>query len=294
MSPVSQTHLNLKLIARGKVRDIYELDREHLVVITSDRLSAFDVVLTDPIPGKGAVLTKLTRFWMDKLAHVVPNHLPREREKFDAMKTQLAAQESELTADHIEIVRKAKVFPVECVVRGYITGSGWKDYQKTGEVCGYKLPAALTQCERLSEPLFTPSTKATTGHDENISAQQAADIIGKEAAERLAEASLALYKAGAEWAATRGILIADTKFEFGVIDGAIHVVDEVLTPDSSRFWPADQYSPGRDQPSFDKQIVRNHLLEIGWNKTPPAPTLPPEIIAKTSQAYREILMRLST
>lgn len=293
MSPISQTHLDLRLIARGKVRDIYELDREHLVVVTSDRLSAFDVVLPDPIPGKGAVLTKLTRIWMDQLAPVVPNHLPRERAKYDAMKAELAAQEPELTADHIEIVRKARVFPVECVVRGYITGSGWKDYQKTGEVCGYKLPAALQQCERLSEPLFTPSTKATTGHDENISVARAADIIGKEAAERLAEASLALYKAGAEWAAARGILIADTKFEFGVIDGEIHVVDEVLTPDSSRFWPAAEYAPGRDQPSFDKQIVRNHLLEIGWNKTPPAPTLPPEIIRRTSQAYQEILRRLT-
>ncbi|MDD5088444.1 MAG: phosphoribosylaminoimidazolesuccinocarboxamide synthase [bacterium] len=293
MSPVSQTHLNLPLIARGKVRDIYELDREHLVIVTSDRLSAFDVVLPDPIPGKGAVLTKLTRFWMDKLARVVPNHLPRERQTFDAMKTELASQEPELTADHIEIVRKAKVFPIECVVRGYITGSGWKDYQKTGEVCGYKLPAGLKQCARLPEPLFTPSTKATTGHDENISARQAANIIGKEAADRLAEASLALYRAGAEWAEKRGILIADTKFEFGVIDGGIHVVDEVLTPDSSRFWPADRYEPGRDQPSFDKQIVRNHLLDIGWNKTPPAPTLPPEIISKTSQAYQEILRRLT-
>ncbi|MBU0509809.1 phosphoribosylaminoimidazolesuccinocarboxamide synthase [bacterium] len=294
MSTVSQTHLDLKLLARGKVRDIYELDRDHLVIVTSDRLSAFDVVLPDPIPGKGAVLTRLTRFWMDKLARIVPNHLPLDRSKYDAMKKDLAAQEPGLTPDHIEIVRKAKVFPVECVVRGYITGSGWKDYQKTGEVCGYRLPAGLRQCDRLPEPLFTPSTKATVGHDENITVEQAANIIGKAEATRLAEASLALYKAGAEWAEQRGIIMADTKFEFGLIDGQVHVVDEVLTPDSSRFWPMDKYEPGRDQPSFDKQIVRNHLLDIGWNKTPPAPALPPEIITKTSQAYREILNLLTS
>ncbi|MFZ5432369.1 MAG: phosphoribosylaminoimidazolesuccinocarboxamide synthase [Calditrichota bacterium] len=293
MGIVSESHLDLKLVRRGKVRDVYELDKEHLVVVTSDRLSAFDVVLPTPIPGKGAVLTKLTRFWMDKLAAIVPNHFPADRTKFDELKKDLAALQSDLTVDHIEIVRRAEVFPVECVVRGYITGSGWKDYQQTGEVCGYKLPAGLQQCDKLSEPLFTPSTKATVGHDENISVEQAANLIGKEAANKLAEASLSLYKAGADWAEKRGILIADTKFEFGVVDGEIRVVDEVLTPDSSRFWPADQYQPGRDQPSYDKQIVRNYLIDIGWDRTPPGPALPLMIVERTSQAYREILRFLT-
>lgn len=293
MSPISHSNLKLPLVRRGKVRDIYDLDAQHLVIVTSDRLSAFDVVLPDPIPGKGAVLNKLTRFWMDKLRHIVPNHLPADRAKYDQQAAELASGQEGLTADHVEIVRKAEVFLVECVVRGYITGSGWKDYQKTGEVCGYKLPAGLRQCDMLAEPLFTPSTKAMEGHDENITVAQAAQIIGAEAARKLADASLALYKAGRDYARERGIIIADTKFEFGVIDGAICLVDEVLTPDSSRFWPADVYEPGRDQPSFDKQIVRNHLLETGWDKNPPAPKLPAEIIQTTSRAYQEILERLT-
>lgn len=293
MSPISHSNLNLPLVRRGKVRDIYDLDAGHLVIVTSDRLSAYDVVLPDPIPGKGAVLNKLTRFWMDKLQHIVPNHLPAARTKYDALARELAAGQEGLTADHIEVVRKADVFLVECVVRGYITGSGWKDYQKTGEVCGYKLASGLKQCDRLPEPLFTPSTKAMEGHDENITVEQAAGIIGKEAAQKLADASLALYKAGRDYAGERGIIIADTKFEFGMIDGTICLVDEVLTPDSSRFWPADVYEPGHDQPSFDKQIVRNHLVETGWDKSPPAPKLPAEIIDRTSRAYAEILERLT-
>jgi phosphoribosylaminoimidazole-succinocarboxamide synthase len=293
MTTISESHLNLKLLRRGKVRDVYELDDKHLVVVTSDRLSAFDVVLPTPIPGKGAVLNRLTRFWMKRFSGIIRNHLPQDRAQFDSLLQSLVNSDADLTADHIEVVRKADVFPIECVVRGYLAGSGWKDYQKSGEVCGYKLPEGLLQCAELPEPLFTPSTKATEGHDENITVEQAANIIGKDAANQLAAASLALYKAGRDYARERGIIIADTKFEFGLVDGEIAVVDEVLTPDSSRFWPADRYEAGRDQTSFDKQIVRNYLIDIGWDKTPPGPRLPFMIIEKTAQAYREILERLT-
>ena len=289
---IVQSHLDLKLLRRGKVRDIYELDNDHLVIVTSDRLSAFDVVLPSPIPGKGAVLNRLTRFWMDKLKHVVNNHLTQDS-RHRKLSEELAATQPGLNPDQVEVVRKAKVVPVECVVRGYLAGSGWKDYQRTGEVCGITLPAGLRQCEELPEPLFTPSTKADEGHDENISLSQAADLVGRETTESLQRLSLQLYTAGREYARERGILIADTKFEFGFIDGRICVVDEVLTPDSSRFWPADHYEPGRDQPSFDKQIVRNYLTEIGWNKTPPGPVLPPEIVERTAKAYGDILRRLT-
>jgi phosphoribosylaminoimidazole-succinocarboxamide synthase len=293
IGPSTETRLNLPLLRRGKVRDVYELDERHLLVVTSDRLSAFDVVLPTRIPGKGAVLTQLTRFWMTKFAGLVRNHLPDNRAPYDELLRALAAGESEVSLDQIEVVRKAEVFPVECVVRGYLTGSGWKDYQKSGAVCGHELPAGLKQCARLSDPLFTPSTKATVGHDENITVAQMENLLGKETARKLEELSLTLYKAGREHASERGILIADTKFEFGLIDGEIALVDEVLTPDSSRFWPADQYQPGRDQPSFDKQIVRNYLLDIGWDKNPPAPGLPLPIASRTAHAYREILERLT-
>jgi len=293
MSPISQSYLDLKLIRRGKVRDIYELDERHLVIVTSDRLSAFDVVLPTPIPGKGAVLAKLTRFWMNKLAHVAKNHLPEDPKQFRELTKDLAALQSGLTTDHIEVVLKANVIPVECVVRGYLAGSGWKDYQQSGKVCGHRLPEGLQQSEWLREPIFTPSTKAEVGHDQNITMREAEDLVGRETAQQLEELSLALYLAGREYAALRGIIIADTKFEFGLIDGEIRLVDEVLTPDSSRFWPADVYEPGRDQPSFDKQIVRNYLNDIAWDRTPPAPALPFFIVEKTSFAYREILDRLT-
>jgi phosphoribosylaminoimidazole-succinocarboxamide synthase len=289
---ITRSNLDLKLLRRGKVRDIYELDERHLVIVTSDRLSAFDVVLPTPIPGKGAVLTKLTRFWMDRMTHIVRNHLTRDT-RHRKLSQELAESQSGLSPDQIEVVRKAKVIPVECVVRGYLAGSGWKDYQRTGEVCGLRLPAGLRQCEELLEPLFTPSTKADEGHDENISLAEAADRVGKETAQQLQNLSVALYVAGRAYARSRGILIADTKFEFGFVDGEICVVDEVLTPDSSRFWPADHYAPGRDQASFDKQIVRNYLTQIGWDKTPPGPDLPPEIVAQTGNAYHEILERLT-
>ena len=289
---ITESHLDLKLLRRGKVRDIYELDDRHLVIVTSDRLSAFDVVLPTPIPGKGAVLNKLTRFWMDQLKTVVKNHLTQDS-RHRKLSEELAATQPGLSPDQIEVVRRAQVIPVECVVRGYLAGSGWKDYQRSGEVCGIKLPAGMTQSEQLPEPLFTPSTKADEGHDENISLAEAANRVGKVTAEKLQDLSLKLYLAGREYARQRGIIIADTKFEFGVVDGEICVVDEVLTPDSSRFWPADQYVPGRDQPSFDKQIVRNYLTQIGWNKTPPGPELPPEIAAQTAKAYHDIHERLT-
>ncbi len=289
---ITESHLDLKLLRRGKVRDIYELDDRHLVIVTSDRLSAFDVVLPTPIPGKGAVLNKLTRFWMDQLKTVVKNHLTQDS-RHRKLSEELAATQPGLSPDQIEVVRRAQVIPVECVVRGYLAGSGWKDYQRSGEVCGIKLPAGMTQSEQLPEPLFTPSTKADEGHDENISLAEAANRVGKVTAEKLQDLSLKLYLAGREYARQRGIIIADTKFEFGVVDGEICVVDEVLTPDSSRFWPADQYVPGRDQPSFDKQIVRNYLTQIGWDKTPPGPELPPEIAAQTAKAYHDIHERLT-
>jgi phosphoribosylaminoimidazole-succinocarboxamide synthase len=290
---VFESRLDLPLLRRGKVRDVYELDERHLLVVTSDRLSAFDVVLPTLIAGKGAVLTQLTRFWMTKLASLVKNHLPEDRAKCDELLRTLAAGQSEISLDQMEVVRRAEVFPVECVVRGYLAGSGWKDYQRTGSVCGHTLPDGLKQCARLGDPIFTPSTKATVGHDENITVAQMESLLGKETARKLEELSLAVYMAGREHASQRGILIADTKFEFGLIDGGIALVDEVLTPDSSRFWPADQYQPGRDQPSYDKQIVRNYLTDIGWDKNPPAPGLPLVIAQRTAIAYREILERLT-
>lgn len=290
---VSESRLDLPLLRRGKVRDVYELDEHHLVVVTSDRLSAFDVVLPTLIHGKGAVLTQLTRSWMTKLASLVKNHLPEDRARYDELLRKLAAGQPDLSLDQMEVVRKAEVFPVECVVRGYLAGSGWKDYQKNGAVCGHPLPAGLRQCAWLRDPIFTPSTKAAVGHDENITIAQMENLLGRETARKLEELSLAIYKAGREHASQRGIIIADTKFEFGLIDGEIALVDEVLTPDSSRFWPADQYEPGRDQQSFDKQIVRNYLMDIGWDRNPPAPSLPLPIAQRTASAYREILELLT-
>lgn len=291
MTPIIESRLDLKLLRRGKVRDIYELDDEHLVIVTSDRLSAFDVVLPTPIPGKGAVLNVLTRFWMDKFKHIVKNHLTQQADH-RRLSEELAESQEGLHPDQIEVVRRAKVIPVECVMRGYLAGSGWKDYQTTGYVCGLKLPAGLRQSEELPEPLFTPSTKANEGHDENISMDVVISTVGSDTALKLRDFSLELYKAGREYARGRGIIIADTKFEFGLIGGEVCLIDEVLTPDSSRFWPADRYKAGHDQVSFDKQIVRNYLTEISWDKTPPAPELPSEIVSRTAQAYQEIQQRL--
>ena len=279
----------VKFYARGKVRDIYDFGNA-LLFIATDRLSAFDVVLPTPIPNKGRVLTQMSGFWFDFFKEIVSNHVisldiddfPEEVRGF-----------REQVEGRSMLVRRAEVFPVECVVRGYITGSGWKDYQESGKVCGITLPADLKESDKLAEPIFTPATKAATGHDENISEAQAADIIGAEAVARLRELSVDIYNRAAQYAAERGIIICDTKFEFGTIDGEIAIVDEMLTPDSSRFWPASEYEPGRSQPSFDKQFVRNYLEEIGWNKQPPAPELPASVVEGTSAKYAEAFRRLT-
>ncbi|MBN2247870.1 MAG: phosphoribosylaminoimidazolesuccinocarboxamide synthase [Coriobacteriia bacterium] len=276
--------IELKPSAQGKVRDIYDLGKALLIVAT-DRLSAFDVVLPDPIPYKGEVLTKISLFWFDKLADVVPNHL-LTAEECDLPES--LSQYAESLRGRFMIVKKAEVFPVECIVRGYLAGSGWKEYREHGTVCGQRLPGGLVESSRLPEPIFTPSTKAAVGdHDENISFERMVEIIGPEYAERLRDASLALYEAARDHAAGRGIIIADTKFEFGLVEGEVTLIDEVLTPDSSRFWPADEYAPGGAQPSFDKQFVRDWLEASGWDKTPPAPSLPEDIITVTAEKYIE-------
>jgi len=290
MNAITKTDLpGIKLHGRGKVRDIYDLG-EYFLIVATDRLSAFDVVLPTPIPNKGKVLTQMSAFWFDHFKQVVPNHV---------VSTDVASYPANIRPfrDQLEgrsmLVKKAEVFPVECVARGFLTGSGLKDYQKTGQVCGIPLPPGLRDSDRLPHPIFTPSTKAVTGHDENISEEQAGKIIGRENIQKLKELTLMLYTGGVEFASTRGIIICDTKFEFGTIDGKISIVDEMLTPDSSRFWPADRYSPGKSQPSFDKQFVRDYLEKIGWNKQPPAPELPDEIVSATSAKYVEALRVLT-
>lgn len=276
--------IELKPSAQGKVRDIYDLGKALLIVAT-DRISAFDVVLPDPIPYKGEVLTKISLFWFDRLADVVPNHL-LTAEECDLPES--LAHYAESLRGRFMIVKKAEVFPVECIVRGYLAGSGWKEYREHGTVCGQRLPEGLVESSRLPEPIFTPSTKAAIGdHDENISYERMVEIIGAERAGQLRDASLALYEAARDHAASRGIIIADTKFEFGLVEGEVTLIDEVLTPDSSRFWPADEYSAGGAQPSFDKQFVRDWLESSGWDKTPPAPPLPEDIIAVTAEKYIE-------
>jgi phosphoribosylaminoimidazole-succinocarboxamide synthase len=285
---ISRTNFpGLTLRGRGKVRDIYELG-DTLLIVATDRLSAFDVVLPTPIPDKGKVLTQISLFWFEKLASLVPNHVLSARD-FGGELAQYAASLN----GRAMLVRKTEPVPIECVVRGYISGSGWKDYQKTGKICGIALPAGLRESDRLPEPIFTPSTKATTGHDENISFEQTIETVGKPLAEKLRDTSLTIYKRASEHAAERGIIIADTKFEFGMIGDKMIWIDEALTPDSSRFWPADQYVPGRTQPSFDKQYVRDYLEKIGWNKQPPAPELPADVVAATRDKYRESYQRVT-
>lgn len=284
------TTTTLRLLGRGKVRDIYDYDDRHLVFVTSNRVSAFDVVLPTPIPNKGSVLNSLTRFWMDRFSRLVKNH--GAGGDYSAFVRDFAATLNGTAPGQVEVVRKAEMLPVECVVRGFLTGSGWKDYQKTGAVCGHKLPHGLSHCAQCPEPLFTPATKAATGHDENIDFTRMCDIVGVETATKLRDLSLKIYSEGRDYARKRGILIADTKFEFGMIDGELAICDEVLTPDSSRFWPADDYAPGRDQRSFDKQIVRNYLETLEWDKTPPGPELPTEIVERTAQAYATIAAKL--
>jgi phosphoribosylaminoimidazole-succinocarboxamide synthase len=282
---VETTFSDLTLIRRGKVRDVYQVDEDRLLIVATDRISAFDCVIPTPIERKGEVLTALSQFWFTKLAHIVSNHLLTT--SLEEMPQAVRNHASELRGRSM-LVRKTEVFPVECVVRGYLSGSGWKDYQKTSEVCGHKLPSGLRESEQLSEPIFTPATKAETGHDENISEKRVAEIVGPEVTARLREISLKLYMEAADYARARGIIIADTKFEFGRdSEHRILLIDEVLTPDSSRFWPADDYEVGRGQASFDKQYVRDYLETLDWNKQPPAPELPPQVAQATTARYLE-------
>jgi phosphoribosylaminoimidazole-succinocarboxamide synthase len=288
---IQETHFaGLTPAARGKVRDIYDLG-DKLLIVATDRLSAFDVILPTPIPDKGRVLTQLSLFWFDLLKDVIPNHVLSATDfpaPFNAYREELDGRSM--------IVRKTQPLPIECVVRGYVSGSGWKDYKATGKICGIPLPAGLRESDRLPEPIFTPATKATSGHDENISFEQAAALIGSDLAERVRAVSIEIYRRASAHAAPRGILLADTKFEFGLLNSALGAtsavnsllwIDEALTPDSSRFWPAAQYLPGGPQPSFDKQFVRDYLERIRWPKTPPGPALPPDVVAATRAKYRE-------
>ena len=274
----------LPLLHRGKVRDVYAVDDDHLLIVATDRISAFDCILPTAIARKGEVLTSLSRFWFRKLAHIVSNHLVTTN--LEEMPESVARAEN--IAGRSMLVRRADVFPIECVVRGYLVGSGWNDYLRSGEVCGHKLPENLLESAELQEPVFTPSTKAETGHDENISEEQVRGIIGTEITDHLREFSLGLYKEARDYARSRGIIIADTKFEFGLDkNGEIILVDEALTPDSSRFWPAESYSPGKSQPSFDKQFVRDYLETLNWDKRPPAPPLPAAVATATTERYLE-------
>lgn len=286
MKIVTKTKIReFPLISRGKVRDIYEIDPQTLLIVTTDRMSAFDVIMNEPIPYKGVVLNQITLYWMDAFKDLVSNHLlATDVRDFPAA---LAPYRDELEGRAV-VVRKAKPLPIECIVRGYLTGSGFKDYKATGSVCGYKLPAGLVDSDKLETPLFTPSTKADLGaHDENITLADAKSRIGEGLLKKIQELSLAIYSRGRDLAAERGIIIADTKFEFGLNEKDILLIDEVMTPDSSRFWPADKYVPGQSQPSFDKQYLRDWLSGTDWDKTPPPPTLPAEVIAETQKKYLE-------
>jgi phosphoribosylaminoimidazole-succinocarboxamide synthase len=282
---------SLKPLHQGKVRDIYDVDDKTMLLIATDRLSAFDVVLPTPIPEKGAILTQIANFWFEKLGHVVPNHLtgidPDSLVSDPAEKAQLGRRAL--------VVKKLKPLPIEAIVRGYLVGSGWKEYKTSGTVCGISLPAGLQEASKLPQPIFTPSSKAAVGdHDENISLQRTAELLGKALAEQVAKVSIQLYQEAAAYALTRGIIIADTKFEFGLDEaGTLHLIDEALTPDSSRFWPADQYVVGKNPPSYDKQYVRDWLESTGWDKTPPGPELPAEVAAKTGEKYREAFEKLT-
>jgi phosphoribosylaminoimidazole-succinocarboxamide synthase len=281
---------SLKRIGKGKVRDIYAVDGDKMMIVVSDRLSAFDVVLPDPIPDKGRVLTELANFWFGKLGHVVPNHLTG----IDPESVVKGEEEKAQVRGRAIVVKKLKPLPVEAVVRGYIIGSGWKDYQQTGAVCGIKLAPGLKQAQKLPEPIFTPATKAESGHDENISFERMCEIVGKDVGQKVKDISIRLYKEASDFAATKGIIIADTKFEFGLDEkNEVVLIDEVLTADSSRFWPADQYQVGVSPPSYDKQFVRDYLETLDWDKTPPAPKLPADVIARTSAKYREALEKIA-
>jgi len=282
---------SLPLVARGKVRDIYGVGEDHLLIVTTDRLSAFDVVLPTAIPGKGAVLTAVSNFWFERTRDLIPNHLSELRLE-DVLPD--AAERAQVEGRAI-VVRKLDPLPLEAIVRGYLVGSGWKDYQRSGALCGIPLPEGLREADKLPEPLYTPSTKAALGaHDENISFAKTIDLVGREIAERVRDVSLAIYTRARDHAETRGIIVADTKFEFGLDgDGTLVLIDEAVTPDSSRFWPIDSYAPGSSPPSFDKQFVRNYLETLDWDKTDPGPELPDEIARKTAEKYREAQRRLT-
>ena len=286
---VDKTELPFKLFKRGKVRDIYEID-DNLLIVATDRISAFDFVLPDPIPNKGIYLTQLSIFWFEKMKNIVDNHLiSGDVEDFpDELKDY-----RDVLDKRSMLVTKTEVIPVECIVRGYLSGSGWKEYREKGEICGVKLPKGLRESEKLDEPIFTPTTKAEKGHDMPITFEQLKDMVGKETAEKLRDLSIEIYEKARDYAYQRGIIIADTKFEFGVKDGEIILVDELLTPDSSRFWPLDKYEPGKPQPSFDKQYVRDYLTSTGWDKNSPPPQLPEEVIRETEKKYREAFERLT-
>lgn len=282
---------SLPLIHQGKVRDIYDIDANTMLLIATDRLSAFDVILPTPIQDKGAILTEIANFWFEKLGHIVPNHLTG----INPETVVSDAEEKAQLGKRALVVKKLKPLPIEAIVRGYLVGSGWKEYKVNGTVCGIPLPAGLQEASKLPTPIFTPSSKAAVGdHDENITLEKCAQLLGQDLADKVAQVSLRLYQEAAEYALTRGIIIADTKFEFGLdAAGELYLIDEVLTPDSSRFWPADQYVVGKNPPSFDKQYVRDWLESSGWNKTPPAPVLPADVAAKTSEKYREAYTKLT-
>ena len=286
----NQPQLSLKKLYSGKVRDLYEIDAQRMLIVASDRISAFDVILDQPIPEKGKILTEISNFWFNKLAHLVPNHFTG-----DQVSDVVSADELPLVEGRAVVAKRLKPVAIEAIVRGYLVGTGWKEYQQSGTVCGIQLPAGLQEAQKLPEPIFTPSTKAAVGdHDENISFAQCVEIVGEELARQVRDVSIALYQAAVEYAATRGIIIADTKFEFGLDEnGTLTLMDEVLTPDSSRFWPADHYQVGSNPPSFDKQFLRDWLESSHWNKEPPAPKVPDDIAQKTADKYREALLRLT-
>lgn len=286
MKVVTKTSIDaFPLLSRGKVRDIYDIDAQTLLIVTTDRMSAFDVIMNEPVPYKGVILNQLTLFWMQRFEGIIANHLIESDVR--NFPTTLAPWQDELEGRAV-LVRKARPLPVECIVRGHITGSGWKDYQKTGTICGHKLPAGLVESQKLEPAIFTPSTKAELGsHDENISRERAAELLGKDVAAQVEATALKIFEDGRAYAAEHGIIVADTKFEFGFVDDKLILIDEVLTPDSSRFWPRDQYKPGQGQPSFDKQYLRDWLKAQPWNMQPPPPALPADIVAATAARYEE-------
>lgn len=293
--PVIQTDFEeLTLLHRGKVRDMYEIPGhdDKLLMVATDRISAYDVVMSDPVPGKGSILTRLSLFWFDLLGDILPNHLiSADVNEYP----EICHQYRDQLEGRSMLVKRSKVLPIECIVRGYISGSFWKAYQKDTNVCGFQLPSGMKESEKFEQPLFTPSTKAEQGeHDENISLAQMKDIIGEELAEKVADVSIKLYEKAADYARSKGIIIADTKFELGLVDGELILIDEVLTPDSSRFWPLDEYQPGQGQPSFDKQFLRDYLSSLDWDKKPPAPKLPEEIVQKTEARYVEALNKITS